>query len=162
MVIDVISYTDTQYAELSEEQLLEVRSAQLKKNKLTETLQKHLLEEKNRLVRNGIFTSEVWALTQKKLQEACETEIAVVREALLFYLRFSAKPTSSETENSPYPLDYALSDEERYAVVRDYYEATYSDAKELYAAFKADTAAMQYLGELYAPLHDYFWMQANR
>ena len=39
MKIDIISYTDEQFAQLTEEQLLEVRSAQLKKNRLDRKLE---------------------------------------------------------------------------------------------------------------------------
>ena len=48
MTIDIISYTDAQFAELSEEQLLEVKSAQLKKNRLDVQLQEKKLNEKVR------------------------------------------------------------------------------------------------------------------
>ena len=39
MTIDIISYTDEQYAQLSEEQILEVQSAQLKKERLKARLE---------------------------------------------------------------------------------------------------------------------------
>ena len=42
MLIDIISYTDAQYAMLTEEQLLEIKSAQLKKNRLTAKLEENL------------------------------------------------------------------------------------------------------------------------
>ena len=57
MVIDIISYTDAQFAALSEEQILEVKSAQLKKNKLDLNLEENLLKAKQRLIENGTFLS---------------------------------------------------------------------------------------------------------
>ena len=44
MEIDIISFTDEQFAALTEEQLLEVENVQMKKNRLTEDL-----EEEKRL-----------------------------------------------------------------------------------------------------------------
>ena len=42
-------------------------------------------------------------------------------------------------------------------IVKEYYETTYTDEYERYAAFKKDEFAKVYIGELYAPLHDYFY-----
>ena len=39
MEIDIISFTDEQFAALTEEQLLEVENVQMKKNRLTEDLE---------------------------------------------------------------------------------------------------------------------------
>lgn len=156
MQIDIISYTSAQFAALSEEQILEVKSAQLKKNRLAAALEKDLLQEKHRLVENGTLQSNTWALVQAKLQAAYEAEVTAIREALLFYLRYSMKPDDSTTQSAPYTVDYSLTDAERFVVVRTYYENTYTDGAKRFAAFKADEVALQYLGELYAPLYDYF------
>ena len=162
MTIDIITYTDTQFSELSDEQLLEVRSAQLKKNKLTESLAKALQAEKERLVKNGVFTSNIWELLKIKLTEECEAEITALREGLLFYLRFSSHATTEEEENSPYVVDYSLSYEDRLTIVKNYYEATYADPVVRYDEFLADPVVKQYLGELYAPLHDVFYVAAHQ
>ena len=53
MEIDIITYTDKQYAALTEEQILQVKEAQLEKNRLTAKLQENLQKEKERLVENG-------------------------------------------------------------------------------------------------------------
>ncbi len=155
MKIDIISYTDAQYAALTSEQLLEVQSAQLKKNRLDLRLEEEKLKEKHRLLSNGVFLSKVWELYCEKLQAEYEAEVENLRDSLLFYLRFSARPDGAETE-APYELNYAYSMEERLAIVRAYYEKTYTDGAERFEAFKADAVAVQYLGELYAPLYDYY------
>ncbi len=159
MNIDIISYTDEQFAALSVEQLEQVREAQLKKNKLTAKLDKEKQEEKFRLVENGIFLSSIWDVYCQKLETEYEAEVETIREALLFYLRFSTK--EEEESSAPYTVNYALTMEERFAIVRQYYEYTYSDAKECYNAFIADPVAKTYLGELYSPLHDYFYRAAQ-
>ncbi|MBQ8684975.1 MAG: hypothetical protein IJ514_02240 [Clostridia bacterium] len=155
MNIDIISYTDAQYAALNEEQLLQVKSAQLKKNKLDADLEEALLKEKHRLIDNGIFLSDIWALQAEKLRAEHALEVENLRESLLFYLRFSAKADTTESSGVPYETNYSLTMEERYYQVRDAYFAAYDDANERFTAFKADKVAPAYLGEYYAPLYDY-------
>lgn len=155
MVIDIISYTDEQYAALSKEQLLEIREAQRKKNKLDAALTANLEREKHRLIDNGIFLSEIWGKLQEKLGEEHARAVEEVRESLLFYLRFSSSE-NGETVQSPYIVNYALSIEERFAIVKTYYEENFQTATARYDAFCDDEIAKVYLGELYAPLHDYF------
>ena len=156
MVIDIISYTDEQFAALSEEQLLEVKEAQFKKNKLYLKLEENLLKKKAKLSSNGILRSELWNLMQEEMWAQYEAEVELIREGLLFYLRFSSKPKGEEEESVPYEVNYALSVEERFRIVKTYYETAYTNGNERFEAFKADKVAPQYLGELYAPLYDYF------
>ena len=73
MVIDIISYTDTQYAALSEEQILEVQQAQLKKNRLLIKLEEDKRKEKYRLIENGVFLSKIWDLYCEKFGNRCFT-----------------------------------------------------------------------------------------
>ena len=129
MEIDIISYTPTQYAALTEEQLLEVKSAQLKKNRLTVALEEDLQKEKHRLVKNGIFLSSIWDIVQSKLRAAYNQEVENLRDGLLFYLRYSAKPSDSEVSKAPYVVDYSLTETERLEIVKTYYENTYTDGK---------------------------------
>ncbi len=69
----------------------------------------------------------------------------------------SGGDSSGDTSSTPpYSVDYALSEEDRMAVVKEYYETTYSDATERFTAFSNDTFAREYLGEMYAPLYHYF------
>ena len=55
MTIDVINYTEEQFAKLNSEQLLEVRRVQTSKNRLERRLEEKKLSEKYRLVKAGIF-----------------------------------------------------------------------------------------------------------
>jgi len=153
MTIDIISYTDEQFAKLTQEQILEVRSAQLKKNTLTKQLQDKLNAERHRFAKNGMLLSSAWESFSENLTAEYEGKITQIRDALLFYLQFTMRP---EEESSPYPLDYSLSMEDRYYAVRDYYLATYSSAKERFNKFEEDDNAQSYLGEYYGVLHNYF------
>ena len=155
MTIDIIEFTETQYSLLTEEQLLEVKEAQLKKNRLQEKLEEELLKLRNRMVKNGTYCSEVYSCWEIKLYEECEREIEILRESLLFYLRYALR-LEEDIASSPYKVDYSLSEDQRLNLVRNYYLQTYADRKALFQAFRADTVAPKYLGELYKPLYDYF------
>lgn len=158
MTIDVISFTDTQFATLTAEQLLQVKEAQVKKNELLAECAKKLQNEKHRLVKNGVYYSPRYTLLKNKLEAEYQEKIDLLREGLLFYLQYSMRPDATVTPdvNAPYQVDYSLSYEERYVIVKNYYEATYETQAEQFEAFKLDKVAPQYLGELYAPLYDYF------
>lgn len=153
MKIDIISYTDTQYAALTEEQIQEIKAAQLEKNRLERALSEAKLKEKHRLIERGIFLSGIWDAYQAKLQAEYDQKIESLRDSLLFYLRFSTKPDAYGTG---YTVDYNLSVEERFAIVRQYYENKYTDASERFEAFEKDKVAVVYLEDLYSALYDYF------
>lgn len=157
MEIDIITFTDEQYATLTETQLQEVYKAQEKKDKLTWKLEEEKREEKHRLLKNGTFVSGIWEAYCTRLQEQYDKEVTFVREALLFYLRFSMKANG----DAPYEVNYALTETERTRIVKEYYENTYTDANQRFEAFKKDTVAVKYLGEMYAPLWDYFYLQTQ-
>ena len=153
MKIDIISYTDTQYAALTEEQIQEIKAAQLEKNRLESALAEAKLKEKHRLIERGIFLSGIWDAYQAKLQAEYDQKIESLRDSLLFYLRFSTKPDAYGTG---YTVDYNLSVEERFAIVRQYYENKYTDVSERFEAFEKDKVAVVYLEDLYSALYDYF------
>ena len=160
MKIDIISYSDAQYATFSEEQIQEIKSAQLKKNRLLSALAEAKLKEKHRLISRGVFLSGIWEAYQAKLQAECDQEIENLRDTLLFYLRFSTK--NEQNEQTGYTVDYDLPVEERMAIVKLYYQSNYTDAAARFEAFKADKIATVYLEDLYAPLYDYFLSESKK
>ncbi len=153
MEIDIISYTPSQFSVLTDEQLLQIKEAQMKKNELLRRLDTRLQKEKERLVENGMVHSGIWTKVEEKLRTECDEEVAWVREALLFYLRYSG---ANDVSEAPYRVDYALPLSERMEIVKTYYEETYTDAETRLNAYENDEVAMRYLGELYTPLYDYF------
>ena len=95
MKIDIISYTDEQYAALASEQILEVQAAQLKKNKLDAAFTEALEKERTRLSARGLLRSSYWELFVERLTKSHEQEVENLRQALLFYLRFTTRPDES-------------------------------------------------------------------
>lgn len=161
MVIDIISYTDAQYAALTAGQLQQVISAQKKKNALMREYPKKVAAKKAELIENGAVHSDLWKEVFADMREEYETELNELREGLLTYLRYAVKPSEGDATTSGYDLDYSLSIEERYAQVKKYFEEEYEDANLRFIAFKNDQNAEKYLGELYGTLYDYFYAQAN-
>lgn len=161
MVIDIISYTEAQYAALTAGQLQQVISAQKKKNALEREFSKKLAAKKAELIGNGMMHSELWDSVISDMYEEHQTELDTLREGLLLYLHYAVKPSDSEAMTSGYDLDYSLSPEERYELVKNYFETEYEDTQARFSAFKNDQNAEKYLGELYATLYDYFYAQAN-
>ena len=156
MTIDIIAFTDAQYAALNEVQLQEVINAQTRKDNMTKALEEKKRKEKFRLIKNGVFRSGIYNALCTQWDEEYAAELEVVKEKLLFYLRFALKPETPPSE-APYLLDYSLPYSERYIVVREYYLNAYTDPSERMNAFKTDEIAPQYLGEFYATLYDYLF-----
>ena len=154
MVIDIIDYKDAQYIQLGEVRLQRVREAQLEKNKLLSQLAKDKRNAKYKLLKNGVFRSGIYASVCEDLERRCEEEIKMIRDSLLFYLRYAIRDDLAGMD-APYPLDYSLAEVERAEVVMNYYETTYANATERYYAFMKDEIASAYLGEFYYTVHDY-------
>ena len=160
MTIDIISFTGEQFAALNAEQILQIKEAQVKKNALDRKLQQDMLKEKYRLQDNGMYLSGIWDRYCNQLREVYAQEVEMLREALLFYLQYSAKPDEEQVQSAPYTVDYALEMADRYIIVRDYYMSAYTDSAARVAALKQDAVARQYLGEFYAALYDYLLAQS--
>ncbi|MBQ9113423.1 MAG: hypothetical protein IJY05_00695 [Clostridia bacterium] len=158
MEIDIINYTSAQYAALTVDQILEVRAAQEKKNKLQKKLSQSLHEIEKRYIENGTYHSSSYNHAVANVKAEYLKEVEKTRDALLFFLQYASRPSQTVS----YPLDYSLTYLEREAVVREYYLTTYTSATDRFEAFKADKVALQYLGERYASLYDYFLTLKNK
>ena len=155
MTIDIITLTAKQYAALNAEQLDKVRAAQLKKDGYKAALEEEKRKKKYALVRAAIFRSCVYEKLCAALTAEYEEKTAAVRQGLLFYLQYAAKPETSGGTSAEY-ADYSLSATERVQAVKNYYHAKYTNASERFDAFKKDTTAPTYLGEYYSATYDYF------
>ncbi len=156
MVIDIVNYTEQQYASLSTEKLEEIRKAQLKKNALLQKLEEDRRAEKQRLIDRGIYLSTLWEQINERLTANYEAEVETLRDGLLFFLHYTGNGTEKVPAGVPYPVDYSLSEEDRLNGVRSYYMNAYSNGQARFDAFNKDEFARSYLGELYAPLWHHF------
>ena len=160
MTIDIITLTDKQFESLTEEQIVAVQEAQLKKNRLLLTLEKNKLDEKHRLVKRGTFISGIWEAYCNALQDSYEQEVESIATALTFYLQYTLRP--EEDSSAPYLVDYSLSVMDRTKIVKDYYENTYDNPVELFNAFCEDKIAPFYLADFYKSVYDHFWAGMNK
>ncbi len=161
MEIDIISFTDSQYASLTAEQLMEVKEVQQKKNRLLRTLDEKKAALKFRLLEQGIYGGSSYQKACEEMDDVYEQEIEWLRDGLLFYLRFSMREEGDSSEGeSPYEADYSLSYADRIAVVRNYYESMYTDPIERLNAYREDKVALVYLGEYYQGLYDLYYVDA--
>ena len=106
---------------------------------------------------NGTFISDIWEKFCEEKRRAYEAEVEAIRKGLLFMLRFVQRP---EGQTALYTVDYSLTVEERYAIVKAYYETAYPDPKERWDVFYKDEVAKAYLGEYYLTLYHYLKIQA--
>lgn len=160
MTIDIIAFTDEQIAGLSPEQVEEIRNAQLKKNRLTEALEKNKEKEKYKLVKRGIYRSGIFQKICESLENSYQRDVEDIREGLLFYLRFTSK--SEGQTDAPYEVNYSFTYEERYNVVKGYYDNAFPTDLERFEKFAKDKIAVGYLGEYHAVLYDYYAIRAGK
>lgn len=163
MVIDIISYTETQLSYLSVEQLEEVRTAQIKKNALIKTQEELCKKEAFRLQKNGMYNSPIYEQYCAKIETEYTQKVEDVRQALLFYLQYTSRPNGTINQQAPYTVNYALPLQQRLEIVRTYYETAYTDEQSVarLTAFEKDEVAIVYLGEYYAPLHSIYKQRAK-
>lgn len=157
MTIDIIDLSDPQYADLSPVQLAMVRAAQAKKDAALAQAKSEKQTLFYLLLGNDALRSSVRRREEARIDSTAETEIAVIREDLLYQLAYEALGTEGN-EFGPYRYpdnpNYNLSYSQRFLVVRDYYMHAVSDAAARLEAYRMDTLARTYLGEFYATLYD--------
>lgn len=163
MVIDIISYTETQLSYLSVEQLEEVRTAQLKKNALIKKKEELCEKEAFRLQKNGVYRTPIYTAYCNKMETEYGQKIEEVRQALLFYLQYTSRPNGTLNQQAPYIVNYALPMVQRVEVVRNYYESAYTQAEAVqrFNAFEKDEVAVMYLGEYYASVYSIYREEAK-
>lgn len=155
MKIDIISYTDEQFAGLTEAQLQEIRLVQAEKDELSARLEKAKEKEYFRILKNSTMRSLLYEQACARLDAEYEAEGERLRNGLIFYLQYTCRGNDTSADDAPYMVNYALSYEERYVIVREYYMSAYDDASQRFEAFRLDVIARNYLGEYYATLSDY-------
>ena len=165
MVIDIISYTETQLSYLSVEQLEEVRKAQIKKNELLQKKDKLCKEQAFRLQKNGTYVSPLYSKYCVQVENEYQQKIDEIRESLLFYLQYTSRPNGTLDQEAPYVVNYALPMQQRLEAVRGYYEEAYTDpggSIARYYAFKQDQVAIVYLGEYYISVYSIYKERAKQ
>ena len=153
MEFDIIDITDEALNNFSVAQMKLLRAAQEKKNALYHKMHLEYVEYLKTLRAAGLKDSTLKFSKYKALFEEFEYQCEVIAEELKYNLNVSSSGGNGAEANSPYLVDYSLSYNERYKIVRDYY-LTITDREERMKRYAADDIAKNYLGTYYATLYN--------
>lgn len=158
MTLDILESLGKSEEELSASAISFVRTAQKKKNALTEKLEKDRQAAYYTLLKNGVLRSSMLQNVYDELQVEYDAAVELVVDELKFQIEFlggsANAPDDGATQyNYPYNPDYSLDAAGRYYAVYNYYMAM-TDPQVRFALFQADTLAPSYLGEFYSTLYD--------
>ena len=154
MKFDIINLTETELKALNAVQMRLLRTAQQKKDELYRKAEKDLKTFKKIVLTAGMKNSNLVAAKEAELQDELDFKTAYLADNLIYNM--SLNEPGGETggggdEEAGYLVDYSLTYNERYVIVRDYYLAI-EDPVERMELYKADDVAKEYLASYYSTL----------
>ncbi|MDE6000906.1 MAG: hypothetical protein K2N33_05895 [Clostridia bacterium] len=159
MEFDIIDITQEEINKLTTVQMKLLRTAQQKKDELYRKAEKELKVYRALTLGAGMKYSSLFSSKQAELQAEINYETAILADNLIYNMSLN-EPTSGGDlgesggdESAGYIVDYSLSYNERYVIVRDYYLAI-SDPAERMALYGADEVAKKYLSSYYSTLYN--------
>ncbi len=159
MEFDIINITEEEVKKLSAVQMKMLRTAQQKKNELYRKAEKELRVYRALTLGNGMKYSSLYPSKQADILGELNYQTAVLADNLIYNMSLNEPTTGGDIgggggdEGAGYIVDYSLSYNERYVIVRDYYLAI-SDPAERMALYGADEVAKQYLSSYYTTLYN--------
>lgn len=159
MQFDIINITPEELEKLTVVQMKMLRTAQQKKDELYHKAEKDMKMFRAIVLTSGMKNSTVAEAKQAELQEELDYQTAILADNLIYNMSLN-EPTeggdiggSGGDESAGYIVDYSLSYNERYVIVRDYYLAI-SDPTERMALYSMDETAKKYLSNYYSTLYN--------
>ena len=154
MEFDIIELTPEELSNFTSVQMQLLRSAQKNKNTLRENMDRDLRLFKSLLLTDDVFNSSLYAQKRAELEREFDFKTESIAEQLRYNLSLSEPYDPDDNDDEAgYIVDYTLSYNERYRIVRDYY-LTITDPAERMALYSADDTARKYLGSYYASLYN--------
>ena len=155
MKFDIIDITEDEISKLTDIQTQLLRTAQKKKNDLRFKTEQDYALFKKLAYTNGMKESSLLEQKRAELETEFLRQVEIIVEQLEYGLVLNAPyPDRGEgDEETGYIVDYTLSYNERYRIVRDYY-LSITDPAERMALYSADDTARKYLGSYYASLYN--------
>ncbi len=159
MKFDIIPITQTELDLLTVVQTKMLRTAQLKKNELYMKAEKELENFREMLMSAGTVNSTLYEAKKSELDADCAYQTAILADNLIYNMKLNEPSTDGDLggeegdEQVGYIVDYSLSYNDRYIIVRDYYLAI-RDPDERMALYMADDTAKKYLSSYYSTLFD--------
>jgi hypothetical protein len=111
---------------------------------------------------NGMEYSTLLEHEEEYLQADVDEQVAVLADNLIYNMSLNEPTTDDDLggndadESVGYIVDYSLSYNERYVIVRDYYMSI-DDANERLTLYSADEVAKAYLNQYYSTLFNLFY-----
>lgn len=155
MVIDIIEITEPEMNRLTADKRKLIRTAQKKKNVLIYKAERQLENYRIKLLTAGMKYSSLYDSKKAELDAEVYRQIEILADDLNFELnkdKFMSGGTGIDGDYG-YLVDYSLSYEERYNIVRAYYLAI-ADVDERKRRYNADDVAKAYLGTYYGILYN--------
>lgn len=159
MKYDIIPITQTELDSLTVVQTKMLRTAQQKKDELYLKAEKELENFREMLMTSGMHNSTLYEAKKAELEADCKRSSAILADNLIYNMKLN-EPTNGDDlgdeggdEQVGYIVDYSLSYNERYIIVRDYYLAI-RDPDERMSIYMADDTAKKYLASYYSSLFD--------
>lgn len=154
MEFDIIELTPEELSNFTSVQMQLLRSAQKNKNTLRENMDRDLRLFKSLLLTDDVFNSSLYAQKRAELEREFDFKTESIAEQLRYNLSLSEPYDPDDNDDEAgYIVDYTLSYNERYRIVRDYY-LSITDPAERMALYGADDTARKYLGSYYASLYN--------
>ena len=159
MEFDIIPITAAELEKLSVVEMKMLRTAQQKKDELLRKYDEEYLTFKRIVLTNGMKESSLLADRKAQLDTDRDREVALLKDNLIYNMSIN-EPTGGgdvggdDTDPATgYVVDYTLSYNERYVIVRNYYMSI-KDPNERMALYTADQTARKYLSSYYGTLYD--------
>lgn len=156
MTFDIIEVTDEELSNFTTVQMQLLRTAQKSKNELLYNLEKDMALLEKLVLSNDMKESTLVAKKRAELEAELNRKLSIIVEQLNYNLSLSEPYPDgggSGDEDAPYIVDYTLSYNERYNIVRNYY-LSIEDSAERMALYGSDETARKYLGSYYAALYN--------
>ena len=156
---DVIDLTEEDFKNLTVVQMKLLRTAQQKKDELYRNMEKDYRMYKNLAMTTGMNRSTLISEKFTELYNEYEYKLEILADNLLYNLSLNEPTNDGDLgdvggdESAGYIVDYSLSYNERYIIVRDFYLAI-PDPNERMALYAADEVAKKYLGSYYGTLYN--------
>ena len=162
MEFDIIELTPEELSNFTSVQMQLLRSAQKNKNTLRENMDRDLRLFKSLLLTDDVFNSSLYAQKRAELEREFDFKTESIAEQLRYNLSLSEPYDPDDNDDEAgYIVDYTLSYNERYRIVRDYY-LSITDPAERMALYSADDTARKYLGSYYASLYNVLYSYRDR
>ena len=159
MQFDIIDITEDRLKELSVVQMKMLRTAQQKKDELVRKFEKELNRFRAVVFTSGMKNSTLIEDKDRELRDELGYQTALLADNLIYNMSLNEPSNGGDIggdggdEEAGYIVDYTLTYNERYIIVRDYYLAI-TDPDERMALYAADETAKKYLSSYYTTLYN--------